>query len=122
MKLHLDRTTSQNLITAYGDGFVQVNAVRHVSSVLVSAESVEPWGVTSLASLDDGSFKRLVEIKPELIIIGTGRTFHFLPPALLRALIDARIGHEVMSTPAACRTYNILLAEGRNVVAALAVE
>ena len=63
----------------------------------------------------------MVELAPEIVLLGTGAQFRFPEPALLAPLYKAGIGVEVMDTPAACRTYNILLGEGRNVVAALLV-
>ena len=122
MKLQLEQLPSQNLFTAYGQGFVEVNAQRHESSIIVSGDQLETWAATDMKSLHADAFQCLVQIKPELVIIGTGEKFQFPATAILRPLIDARIGYEVMDTAAACRTYNILLAEGRNVVAALIVE
>ena len=63
-----------------------------------------------------------MELKPELVIFGSGSRIRFVRPALLRALIERRIGIETMDTGAACRTYNVLLAEGRSVLAALLFE
>ncbi len=121
MKLHLDQSAALNIFTAYGTGFVQVNATRYEHSVIVSGDSVEAWDVNDLDSPGATSYSRLVELRPEIIIIGSGARFRFPSPATLRPLIDARIGHEIMDTAAACRTYNILLTEGRNVLAALIV-
>ena len=121
MKLHLDHCAAQNLFTAYGAGFVQVNTTRYEHSVIVTGGSVEMWDVTDLDSPGAMSYLRLVDMRPEIIIIGSGAKFRFPAPATLRPLIEARIGHEVMDTAAACRTYNILLTEGRNVLAALIV-
>ena len=121
MKLHLNQPIAQNFFTAYGEGFVQINATRHVTSVIVTGADVEAWEAKNIRSLEAASFARLLEIRPEIIIIGTGQAFTFPPPASLRALIEARIGYEVMDTGAACRTFNILIGEGRNVLAALIV-
>jgi uncharacterized protein len=121
MKLHLNHTGALNSFTAYGDGFVEVNSRRFTSSIVVSGTHLEAWHVTGIASLDADSFARALEIGPDLILIGSGSTFRFPSPKVLRPLIEARIGHEVMDTHAACRTYNILLGEGRNVLAALIV-
>jgi uncharacterized protein len=121
MKLHLNQPAAQNLFTAYGEDFVQINATRHESSVIVTGADVEAWDAKNIQSLEAGSFARLLEIRPEIIIIGTGQSFKFPAPASLRPLVEARIGHEVMDTGAACRTFNILIGEGRNVLAALIV-
>jgi uncharacterized protein len=121
MKLHLSQPAAQNLFTAYGEGFVQINATRHVSSVIVTGAGVEAWQARSIGSLEAESFARLLEIRPEIVIIGSGQAFKFPPPASVRHIVEARIGFEVMDTGAACRTFNILIGEGRNVLAALIV-
>lgn len=122
MKLHLANAAQQNVITAYGDGYVQVNATRYESSIAVSATSVTDWGLANIRDLAASNLEAAAAARPEIVIIGTGRSFVFPHPANLRPLIEARIGYEVMDTAAACRTYNILLGEGRNVMAVLVVE
>lgn len=122
MKLHLANAGQQNVIAAYGDGYVQINATRHESSVVLDARSVAPWAVTTIRDLTAADLAAVAAAKPEIVIIGTGKRFAFPHPVHLKPLIDARIGYEVMDTAAACRTYNILLGEGRNVMAALVVE
>ena len=77
------------------------------------------WPVDRFDALTAENFAALAALKPELVIFGSGARIRFAKPALLRPLIDAGIGVETMDTPAACRTYNVLLAEGRSVVAAL---
>ena len=121
MKLHLNQPAAQSFFTAYGEGFVQINATRHVSSVIVTGAGVEAWDAENIDSLVPGSFARLLELRPEIVIIGSGQLFKFPPPASLRPLVEARIGFEAMDTGAACRTFNILIGEGRNVLAALIV-
>lgn len=120
MKLHADPLTHLNTVTAYGPGFVEINKVRHDGSVVVAPESpVTAWPVTSFDALRAEDFAALLDLEPEVVILGTGRRQRFPHPRLTRPLHDARIGVEVMDTPAACRTYNILMAEGRRVVAAV---
>jgi uncharacterized protein len=77
--------------------------------------------VTAIEGLAADHFAAIVELAPEIVLLGTGARFTFPMPALLAPLYKAGIGVEAMDTPAACRTYNILLGEGRNVVAALIV-
>jgi uncharacterized protein len=123
MKLHLSDTSGVNMITGYGDGFVQVNGQRHESSVVVLPDSQPAaWEVSGFSALSTVHFQALAAQRPELVILGTGRRQRFPPPALYAALIQAGIGLEVMDTGAACRTYNILASEGRRVSAALIVE
>ena len=120
MKLHADPLTHLNTVTAYGLGFVEINKVRHDGSVLVAPESpVVSWGVASFDALRSEDFAALIDLAPEVVLFGTGRRQRFPHPRLTQPLHEARIGVEVMDTSAACRTYNILMAEGRRVLAAL---
>ena len=123
MKLQADRIEGQNAIARHGPGGVLVNGVEHRSSVLVPWRgTVAAWPVADFAGLKEVHFEMLAELKPELVIFGSGSRIRFAHPALLRALIERRIGVETMDTAAACRTYNVLLAEGRSVLAALLFE
>lgn len=121
MKLHVDTPTTLNTVTAYGAGFVEINQVRHTASVIVTPDRVEPWPVAGFESLQASDFERLRELRSEVVLLGTGSRQRFPHPRLTRPLSDARIGLEVMDTQAACRTYNILMAESRKVAAALLV-
>lgn len=121
MKLHLSRSTDTNQITGYGPGHVLVNGLRHESSLIVLPdEVVSPWA-TDLAALTTADFDALLMRAPEIVLLGSGARLRFPPPVLYAGLLKARIGVEVMDTAAACRTYNILAAEGRRVAAALIV-
>ena len=122
MKLHADTPTALNTVTAYGPGFIEINKVRHTTALLLTPERVEPWANAGFDALDETDFERLRALNPEVALLGTGARQRFPHPRLTRALTEARIGLEVMSTPAACRTYNILMAEGRKVVAGLIPE
>lgn len=120
MKLHLSKTEGTNQITGYGAGFVAVNGVRYERSLIVTAQSVDAgWGVVDVASLRPADVARLADESPEVVLLGTGSRSRFPPPAVLRPLMEARIGYEIMDTGAACRTYGVLSAEGRRVLAAL---
>lgn len=119
MKLHESNTAGANLFTAHGAGYVEINRVRHQGSLVVSADSITPWPPASFEALEDAHFAQLLALQPELVIFGSGSTLRFPHPRLSAALTNAGIGVEVMDTSAACRTYNILLAEDRRVVAAL---
>ena len=122
MKIERDPADGRNAFTGYGAGYVEVNAKRYTSSLVVSAARiVVDWPATSVDALTADHLAAILELKPEIAIIGTGATFRFPEPSRLAALHQARIGVEVMDTPAACRTYNILLGEGRAAVAALIV-
>jgi uncharacterized protein len=123
MKLHADRIEGQNAIARHGPDGVIVNGVEHRSSVLVPASGdVVVWPVAGFEALTEAHFEAVAALAPELVIFGSGPRIRFPHPALLRPLIARRIGVETMDTAAACRTYNVLLAEGRAVVAALLFE
>ncbi len=120
MKFHLQTPAGNNLFTGHGTGYVAVNGTRYTKSLLVTPDRiVDDWPATDFASLTADHFAQFVALKPDLVLLGTGATLRFPQPALSQALHAARIGLEVMDNAAVCRTYNILLAEGRNVVAAV---
>ena len=122
MKLHLARSEGRNLFTGYGDGYVAVNDRRHQGSLVVAPDhEVTAWNAESFDALTPAHFEALLEWKPEIVILGTGGRLRFPRPELTRALADAAVGFEAMDTRAACRTYNILMAEGRAVVAAILI-
>lgn len=120
MKMRADRMEGQNAIARHGPEGVLVNGVEHTESVIVPWRGeVEPWHAASFEALGAEHFARVAALGPELVIFGSGARLRFPAPALLRPLIEAHIGIETMDSAAACRTYNVLLAEGRAVVAAL---
>ncbi len=123
MKLHLARNTTRNVFTGYGPGYVAVNGVRYEKSVVVMPERIlDDWNVPSLAALTSELLGGLALLQPELILLGTGTALRFPEPRIFASLTSARVGIEVMDTQAACRTFNILEQEGRNVAAALIME
>ncbi|GAB1460910.1 MAG: Mth938-like domain-containing protein [Thauera sp.] len=123
MKLYQDNHANTNVITGYGDDHVMISKTRHEGNVLVSAgQVVNDWAPQAggdLAGLSAEDLARAAELGAEILIIGTGRRQRFPQPQLLRGLVEARIGFEFMDFAAACRTYNILVAEGRAVVVGL---
>ena len=119
MKLHLTPNAGLHLFTGYGAGYVSVNYARHEKCVLVTPQEVIEWKVPSFDALTAADFGFVADLKPEIVIFGTGATQRFPRPELARALAAAGVGVEVMDTRAACRTYNILASEGRKVVAAI---
>lgn len=123
MKLHLDNPGSRNLVTGYGAGYVAINHRPYTASlILLPDRIVEFWGSGGFEALAEGDFEAIRALAPEILLLGTGSRQRFPAPALLRPLIEARIGYEVMDLAAACRTFNILMAEGRHVAAALLIE
>ena len=120
MKIERDQSEGRNAFTGYGEGYVEVSGTRYRESLVVSPDRlVVDWPARSVDALSADHMAAIVELKPEILLLGTGTRFQFPEPALLGPLQRAGIGVEVMDTQAACRTYNILLGEGRNVAAAL---
>jgi len=120
VKLHAERIEGTNAIARHSASGVIVNGVEYRSSVVVPwAGPVQAWAPARFEDLTEDDFAALARLQPELVVFGSGPRLRFARPALLRPLIEARVGVETMDTPAACRTYNVLLAEGRSVVAAL---
>jgi len=120
MKLHADTHGSLNTVTAYGTGFVEINRQRFEGPVLVRPEGeVLLWGVAGFDALAHEHFEALLAHAPDVVLLGTGERQRFPHPRLTASLARVRIGVEVMDTRAACRTYNILMSEGRRVLAAL---
>lgn len=120
MALQLNTDTSLNLFTGHGEGYVTINHKRYQQPVVVMAGEVRTdWAATDFAALTAAHFDYFLALKPEVLLLGTGARQHFAHPNLYRELIQARIGIEFMDTPAACRTYNILVTEDRKVIAAV---
>jgi uncharacterized protein len=120
LKLHLDQPANINAITGYGAGYVQVNQTRHIGSLIVlPARIIEGWRPQAFEDLQAEDFASLAELQVEIVLLGTGEKLRFPHPKLTQVLAARRIGLEAMSTAAACRTYNILMGEGRAVAAAL---
>jgi uncharacterized protein len=111
---------NQKTFSAYGEGYVAVNGERFSQPIVVTAQAVlTNWEAKNFDSLESTHFDYFLSLAPEVLLLGTGVRQHFAEPALFRSLIQAGIGIEFMDTHAACRTYNILVAEDRKVVAAV---
>ena len=127
MKLYASAPTALNTFTAYGEGFVTVNGERHegrdaggnAAGLIVMPERLLPWNVAGFAALEEADFEVFLELNLEILLLGTGPRQRFPHPRLIRTLAVKRIGVEAMDLQAACRTYNILMAEERRVAAAL---
>lgn len=123
MKLNAERIEGTHAIARHGPDGVVVNGAQYTHSVVVPwTGRVTAWPVSRFDALSAEHFQALIEHAPELVIFGSGARLRFPPASVLRPLIEQRIGIEAMDTAAACRTYNVLLSEGRSVVAALLFE
>lgn len=126
MKLQPDRPAVQSIL-GYGPGWVGLASHgvpdKVERSIVIGSRGEKfDWPCSRFEDLTATHFEMLVPSKPELVIFGSGTKLRFLHPRLLQSLMAAGIGMETMDTLAACRTYNVLAGEGRQVLAALLIE
>ena len=120
MKLHLERPVGLNAITAIDDQSMTVNGIARSQALIVPhAGSILELGTLTFDAIEPSHFEQLLGLSPEVILFGTGAKQRFAHPRLYACLSQARIGVETMTTSAACRTFNILVAEGRRCTAFL---
>jgi uncharacterized protein len=120
VKIHLETGEGRYSIRRYAHGEVVVNDTIYTGSLIVTPrEVVAGWPPRGFSDLTAAHFEAVIRLQPEIVLLGTGARLRFPAPAVLAGLMRERIGYEVMDTGAACRTYNILMAEGRRVAAAL---
>jgi len=120
MKLQAAQHIGQNTFTAYGEGYVSVNTVRYTDNLIVLPDQLIPdWTLATFGALGLADFELLATLDAEIILFGTGKQLRFPRPELMRPLIAVQKGLDVMDIHAACRTYNVLINEGRKVAAAL---
>lgn len=120
MKLHSSNTQQYQTVTSYEDNGVEINLIPFGNSLIVLPEiAPAPWPVASFDALTVEHFEQINAISPDVVILGTGKRQRFVHPRLTAPLTTRRIGVECMDNQAACRTYNILMTEGRKVALAL---
>ena len=120
MKMALDNAAGVNLVTSYAPGEVRIRDRLFTTSLIALPDRLFPdWEHGRPEELRATSLAAIIDQRPEVLILGTGDTQVFPDPAGLATLMDVGIGFEIMDNGAACRTYNILLAEGRRVALAL---
>ncbi|MGL6112944.1 MAG: Mth938-like domain-containing protein, partial [Rubrivivax sp.] len=123
LKFQPDQPVGVNTITRHDASCIWVDGARYEHSLLVpSTGAVLAWAPRRVEQLLGAHFELALSLQPELVIFGSGARQRFVSPALLRCLIERRIGVETMDTAAACRTYNVLASEGRAVLAALLLD
>jgi len=115
MRLHQTQSPG-NMVTAYGQGFIEINRVRYTTPLLLWPERLEAWTAPMLELFSKNDLLDLVAQGPEVILIGTGASVYF---QLFPLLKEQDVGIEIMTTAAALHTFNFLMAEGRQVLAAL---
>jgi len=121
MKLHLAHPVGRNLFSGYGAGYVAINGERYERNLIVLPDRIVDWEVARVEQLSRMVFESLAKLPIDVLVLGTGSALRFPAPVDLQVMAQAGIGVEVMDTPAACRTYNVLLSEDRRVGAALLV-
>lgn len=120
MKIHLETGAGMHIIRNYGPGHVTIDDTAYHASLILSPEAMIPdWAPQTLAELRAENLLEALTLEPEVVLLGTGQRLSFPPAEVRAALAGTGVGLEVMDTAAACRTYNILMGEGRRVAAAL---
>jgi uncharacterized protein len=123
MKLHASINKQYQTVTGYDDGGVEINAKRFEFSLILMPEvAPRPWPVATFDALTADHFAAIAQDVPDVVILGTGERQRFVHPRLIAALTEKRVGVECMDSKAACRTYNILMGEGRKVTLALIID
>jgi len=123
MKMSLDNTTDGNVVQRYEPGLVQIrNHSFRRSLVVLPNRLLSDWPPSEAQLLQPNDLQTIIECRPEVLILGTGEHQVFPEPAVFAGLMEAGIGCEVMNNAAACRTFNILLAEDRQVALALMLD
>jgi uncharacterized protein len=122
MKFTLDRPAALHVVRAYAPGLLRIGEREFSRSVIVSARAlIEDWRPQHMAELTASDLEPVLALRPAVLLLGSGPRQVFPAAELLAQLYAARIGFEVMDTGAACRTYNVLVGEGRAVAAALII-
>ena len=120
MKLHLADESELLLVRAYDDRSITIAEQRYYSSLILMPQRIIPdWRPQLLTELCAEDLRQVLELEPEVVLLGTGPKLRFPSPQLSALVQTNAVGLEIMDTAAACRTYNILASEGRRVVAAL---
>lgn len=120
MEFNLEVPQNQFFIRSCSEKGICVEQDFFKSPVIISGQRIVPqWDISCVDDINEQSLQDVFRLEPEVVLIGTGNTQIFLPPSIQALFFGRNIGLEVMATDAACRTYNVLVAEGRHVVAAL---
>jgi uncharacterized protein len=122
MKFTLDRPATRHVVRGYSPGALRIGDQEYSRSVIVSATTlITDWRPQRIDELTAADLEPALALRPEVLLLGSGVRQVFPPHDLLARLYAARVGFEVMDTGAACRTYNVLVGEGREVAAALLI-
>jgi len=120
MEFNLEIPPDQFFIRSISEKGIRVADDYFISPFIISGQRIVPeWDIKSIDDINEARLQTIFDLQPEVILLGTGKNQIFLPPSTQVHFFRRQIGFEVMSTDAACRTFNVLVAEGRQVVAAL---
>lgn len=120
MEFNLELPQNQFFIRSVSEKGICVDKEFFTRAFVISGQRIIPeWNVSAVEDIDEASLQAIFDLQPEVVLIGTGKTQIFLPMEMQRHFFQRNIGFEVMKTDAACRTFNVLASEGREVVAAL---
>ncbi|MCA1854869.1 Mth938-like domain-containing protein [Massilia oculi] len=123
MKLHSDNTQQYQTVTGYDASGVEINAQRYQYSLTVMPETPpRAWNVARFEDLSAAHFEEIAKDKPDVVVLGTGERQRFVHPKLVASLSAMHVGVDCMDSQAACRTYNVLMGEGRKVTLALIID
>ncbi len=122
MELNLDTGEGRYQIRAYTKDFIQINEQKIRNSLIVMPDKlIAPWPPHSIADLTEQYLQIITDLQPSIVLLGSGEKLAFPDPPLLNVFYQKNIGIEVMNNGAACRTYTVLMSEGRKVAAALLI-
>jgi len=120
VELTLDRPGDHLFIRSFGAHGIQVVDDVYTTPIILSASDlIRDWAITNISEFGHDDIDRIMDLRPELVLIGTGARQVFLQPSLMMRFYERHVGVEIMTTEAACRTFNVLVSELRNVAAAL---
>ncbi|MCD6039511.1 MAG: hypothetical protein K0S27_911 [Gammaproteobacteria bacterium] len=123
MSLTLDENSAFYQIHAYQPGQLQVNDQIFLRSIIITPHTlIDTWAPQTIHELTREDLAAVIELRPTILLIGTGHALYFPPLKVYGDLINYGIGVEIMNTHAACRTYNVLTAEGRSIAAAMIIK
>jgi len=122
MKFSEDYAIGTNVIRSFSDATIDINSTTYSNSLVVGNQLLlDNWGISQIEEMTPSHWQALLDYKPEVIIIGTGKSLVFPHPSSYALLVESGIGVEFMDSAAACRTYNVLVSEDRSVIAGIII-
>lgn len=122
MRIDQDSTNSQYQVKAFENGRIQINETWYEHSLIVGPHTLEKWPPRNISQLSSEHFNKIVELQPKILLLGTGDKMAMPPSQVFANLAKYNIGVEVMTSLAACRTFEALMSEGRDALAAIMLE